>query len=86
MKQELSNKAKLSIFKTVLVPILNYGHESWVMTERVRSQVQAHEMRFLRRIEGITLFNKVRSSKIRKTSSRYFSELKDLSFLDGLAM
>ena len=37
------------------------------MTERVRSQVQASEMRFLRRIEGVTLFNKVRSSDIRKS-------------------
>ena len=37
----------------------------WVMTERVRSQVQASEMRFLRRIEEVTLFNKVRSSVIR---------------------
>ena len=58
------------------------------MTERVRSQVQASVMRFLRRIEGVTLFNKVRSSEIRKsflTSIRYFSELKDFS-LDGLAM
>ena len=46
---------------------LTYGHESWVMTERMRSQVQASEMRFLRRIEGVTLFNKVRSSEIRKS-------------------
>ena len=38
-----------------------------VMTKRVRSQVQASEMRFLRRIEGVTLFNKVRSSEIRKS-------------------
>ena len=66
MKRELSKKAKLSIFKAVFVPILTYGHESWVMIERMRSQVQASEMRFLRRIEGVTLFNKVRSSKIRK--------------------
>ena len=60
-------KAKLSICKAVFVPILTYGHESWVMTERMRSQVQASEMRFLRRIEGVTLFNKVRSSEIRKS-------------------
>ena len=66
-KRELSKKAKLSIFKAVFVPILTYGHESWVMTERMRSQVQASEMRFLRRIEGVTLFNKVRSSEIRKS-------------------
>ena len=67
MKRELSKKAKLSIFKAVFVPILTYGHESWVMTERMRSQVQASEVRFLRRIEGVTLFNIVRSSEIRKS-------------------
>ena len=64
---DFSTKAKLSIFKIIFVPILTYGHEFWVMTERMRSQVQASEMRFLRRIEGVTLFNKVRSSEIRKS-------------------
>ena len=39
MKRELSKKTKLSIFTTVFVPILTYGHESWVMTKKVRSQV-----------------------------------------------
>ena len=67
MKRELSKKAKLSIFIAVFIPILTYGHESWVMTERMRSQVQASEMRFLRRIEEVTLFNKVRSSEIRES-------------------
>ena len=37
------------------------------MTERMRSQMQASEMRFLRKIEGVTLFNKVRCPKIRKS-------------------
>ena len=46
MKRELSKNAKLSIFQAVFVPILTYGHESWVITERMRSQVQASEMRF----------------------------------------
>ena len=55
MKRELSKKAKLSIFKTVFVPILTYGHKPWIITERVRSQVQASEMRFLRKIEGVTV-------------------------------
>ena len=66
MKRELSKTTKLSIFKTAFVPIFTYGHESWVMTERVRSHVQASEMRFLQKIEGVTLFNKKRSSEIRK--------------------
>ena len=59
MKRKLSKNAKLSIFKAVFVPILTYGHESWVMTKRVRSQVLESEMRFLRKIKGVTLFNKV---------------------------
>ena len=67
MKRELSKKTKLSIFKKFFVPFLTYGHESWVMTERVRSQVQESKMRFLQRIKRVTLFNKVlRSSEIRK--------------------
>ena len=65
IKRELSKKAKLSVFKAVFVPIL-YGHVMG-MTERMRSQLQASEMRFLRRIKGVTLFNKVRSSEIRKS-------------------
>ena len=46
MKRELSKKTKLSIFKAVFAPILIYGPESWAMTERMRSQVQASEMKF----------------------------------------
>ena len=69
MKRELTKKAKLSIFKTAFVPILTDGHEFWVMTERMRSQVQASEMRFLQRIEGVTLFNKVRCPEIQKPLS-----------------
>ena len=60
-------KSKAHNFQNSFVPILTNGHESWVMTKRVRSQVQASEMRFLRRIEGVTLFNKMCSSEIRKS-------------------
>ena len=67
MKRELPKKASSQIFKTVFVPFLTYGHECWIMTERVRSQMQESKMRFLPRIEGVTLFNKVRSSEIRKS-------------------
>ena len=67
IKRELSKKAKLSIFKTAFVPNLTYGHELWIITERVRSQVQASEMNFLQRIEGVTLYNKGHRSEIQKS-------------------
>ncbi|KAK3554499.1 hypothetical protein QTP70_024405, partial [Hemibagrus guttatus] len=52
VKKELSRKAKLSIYQSVYVPTLTYGHELWVMTKRIRSRIQAAEMSFLRRVGG----------------------------------
>ena len=34
LKRELSRKTKLSELKSIFVPILTHGHESWVMTEK----------------------------------------------------
>ncbi|KAI3357120.1 hypothetical protein L3Q82_015585, partial [Scortum barcoo] len=42
-------------------PHLTYGHELWVMTERIRSRIQAAEMSFLRRVAGRSLRDRVRS-------------------------
>jgi exonuclease III len=66
-KAELSREAKISVFKSIYVPTLTYGHELWVMTERMRSRVQAAEMRFLRRVAGVRLLDRVRSSAIRES-------------------
>ena len=65
-KRELSQKAKLSVYRSIFVPTLTYGHEGWVMTERTRSRIQAAEMRFLRRVAGFSLRDRVRSSVIRE--------------------
>ena len=66
MKKELSQKAKLSIYRFVSVPTLTLGHERWVMTERTRLRLQAARMGFLRRVAGFSLRDRVRSSVIRE--------------------
>ncbi|KAK3539790.1 hypothetical protein QTP70_013235 [Hemibagrus guttatus] len=66
MKKELSRKAKLSIYQSIYVPTLTYGHELWFMTERVRSRIQAAEMSFLHRGAGCSLRDRVRSSVTRE--------------------
>jgi len=55
-KWELLNAIKLSVFKLVFVPILTYrySHESWVMTERIITQMQAPKIGFLRRVDCVT--------------------------------
>ena len=60
-------KAKLSIFRSVYIPILTYGHECWIMNEKVRSRVHAAEMGFLRRISGLTSLDEVKSADIRES-------------------
>ncbi|KAK3544271.1 hypothetical protein QTP86_008996 [Hemibagrus guttatus] len=62
VKKELSRKAKLSIYQSIYVPTLTYGHELWVMTERIRPRIQAAEINFLRRVAGHSLRDRVRSS------------------------
>ena len=52
------------VFRSIFVPILTYGHECWVMTERVRFRVQAPEMGFLRKFKGLSLLDKVKSTEI----------------------
>ena len=55
VKKELSRKAKLSIYWSIYVPTLTYGHELWVMTKRTRSQIQVAKMSFLHRVAGLSL-------------------------------
>ena len=63
-KMGLSNTSKLSVFKSVFVPIFTCGHKSCVMIER--SQVQAAVMGFLLRVHDVTLRNKVRICQVHK--------------------
>ncbi|VDO94369.1 unnamed protein product [Soboliphyme baturini] len=66
-KAELSLKTKLSMFKSIFIPILIYAHESRTMTEKLRTRVQAAEMGFLRRVAGLTRLDMVRESDIQKS-------------------
>ena len=66
LKRELCTKAKFSVFRSVFVPILSYGHDCWVMTKRVRSRVQAAEMGFLRKVRGFSVLDKVKSTDTRQ--------------------
>ena len=61
VKRELSQKARLSVYRLIFVPSLNYGHKLWVLTERMRSWTQASEMSFHCRVAGLALRNWVRS-------------------------
>jgi len=47
--ENIFHNAKLSVFKSIFVPVLTYGQESRVMIEGMLSQVQAAEIGFLKK-------------------------------------
>ena len=65
-KWELSNTAKLLLFKSVFVPILTYGHESCVMTERVLAQIQAAEMGLCEKLTALHFAKKYAAVKFER--------------------
>ena len=47
VKTELSQKARLSAYRSIFVPTLTCGPDLWVETKRIRWQIQVAEMYFL---------------------------------------
>ena len=67
-RRELSKGTKLRVLNAMvrMVPTLLYGCETWTIQKRHVSRLQATEMRYLRRVEGVTKLDKVRNEDIRQ--------------------
>lgn len=65
-KQEISRETKIKVFKSVFRPILTFGSESWVLNEKQKSMIQAVEMKFMRRVLGVTKRDRIKNEDIRE--------------------
>ena len=65
-KKEVSKKVKLQVYNSMYKPTLTYASESWTMNTKHQSQIQAAEMRYLRRTAGKTKLDRVRNINIRE--------------------
>ena len=89
VKKALSRKVKLSIFQSIYVTALTYGHELWVMIERMKLWIQADEMSFLRRVARLSFRDRVRRSellllRVKRSLLRWFGHLIRVPLVGGL--
>ena len=52
--RHVPKEAKLLIHRTIIRPILLYGHESWILTKKMKSKITAADMKVLRLVKGVT--------------------------------
>ena len=62
--RHMPNKAKLLIHMTIMRPILLYGHESWILTKKLKSKITAADMKVLRLVKGVTRIDIIRNADI----------------------
>ncbi|XP_076036002.1 uncharacterized protein LOC143021964 [Oratosquilla oratoria] len=55
----IPQKVKVLIYGAILRPILTYGAETWTLTSKTKSKVQAAEMKALRLIKGVTRLDRL---------------------------
>lgn len=64
-KKEVPTKIKTEVVKKVVRPTIMYSSETWTLTEKHKSRLNAMEMRFLRRIENKTKKDRIRNDTYR---------------------
>ena len=65
-RKELSSNTKLKVVNATVMPTLMYGCETWSLSKRQQSKVQATQMNVLRRIEGVSRLDRVRNVDVRE--------------------
>ena len=66
LKQGVSKKAKVEVYSVMVVPMLTYGCDSWVLREREKTRLQVSEMSVLRKLAGVTRLDCIGNEEIRR--------------------
>jgi len=76
LKNKTRKDTKIKLYKTMAVPSLMFGSETWVDTKRNQSKIQSAEIKFLRRVKGCTILDQIRNDDIREELTIFNLNLK----------
>ena len=62
--QDVSKKTKIHVFRVMVMSVLLYGSETWAVTQQDLKRLHAFQMKCLRDIIEVTLWNKRRKEDI----------------------
>src|SRR5664279_1059535 len=62
--KEISKPTKLRVYETLVLTVLLYNSETWMLREAQKHRLRVMEMAFLRKIEGITRRDRIRNEEI----------------------
>ena len=62
-RKEIPKEIKTQMYRQVVRSSLINGSELWTLNERNKSKVKAMEIRFIRRIKGITRRDRIRNTE-----------------------
>ena len=62
--RSVSKRTKLHVFRVMVMPVLLYGAETWAVTQQELRKLHAFQMKCLREIVGVTLWDRRRNVDI----------------------
>lgn len=63
-KKEIQKKSKRKVYETIVLPTLLYGSETWPTKEKHERQITAIEMKYMRKIVGITKMDRWTNERV----------------------
>ena len=63
-RKDLSKTTKLRVYNAIVKPTLLNGSEAWTLQYRHMKKLQATEMRYLKKVEGVTRMDRMSSDDI----------------------
>ena len=65
--KDIFTSTEIQLYKTLIISLLMYGSETWILKKEDENRLLVFEMTCLRKILGVSRLDKIRNTTIRKS-------------------